>query len=877
MQEADALIRTKLHVPFIRPELVPRPRLQARIREGLLRPLTLITAPAGFGKTTLVASCMAACDVRLGWLSLDRNDNQLGRFLRYLVAALQQTDHTIGREAAQILATAREARPEAILTALVNDLSIAGREMALVLDDYQFIRRAAVHDSVTFLLEHGPTTFHLVIATRSDPPLPVARLRARGQMVELRAADLGFTEPEAAHFLNEIMGLGLDPRSVALLEARTEGWIAGLQMAALALQGAHSVQDRRDLAGFIERFSGTHRYILDSLREEVLAHQPPDIQRFLLFTSILERLTAPLCDALLENWETGQLHVRASEWHARHGSILEAIHHASQAADEERVERLIEQHYKQMVSRGEMSGYRFWTGRLSPELVHRRPWLCIYEAYSHAWFGELDEADRLLEAAKKHLCSGAPAHDTDSMQAHLAYVQSRVTAMRGDLPRAIDYCLEARQYAPAGNLALEFDTLVTLGYEYFLRGDHAHAGPILKEAIRSGTAAGALIYTVAASCFLARLYAVQGRLHKSYDTYQAAAQWIAEAGEEHRDASALVNAGLAALLCEWRDLDAALAHVEEGLALLPLWGKVDDLVLADLTLARIYLAQGQGKGAVEAAAQTIEEALHLVQTNGVFPEVHTAVEVAQVKLWLAQGDLPAAERWLASREEHSGSGHGFTFENELAHIAQARVLIALNRPQEAVALLSQLEQAARSAGRMGRAIEILFLEALALEAMGNSERAMPLLADALALAEPEGYVQAFVDEGRPMRKLLAQLMARLPAQAGAGPSEDYVRRLLDHLAPSPAAEPGQATAAPAADRPASRAEPAGQALVEPLTPRELQVLALIAQGMTNKEIARHLVVAPGTVKAHAASIYRKLDVANRTEAAARARQLGILP
>ncbi|MFN2225717.1 MAG: LuxR C-terminal-related transcriptional regulator, partial [Anaerolineae bacterium] len=553
---------------------------------------------------------------------------------------------------------------------------------------------------------------------------------------------------------------------------------------------------------------------------------------------------------------------------------LEAIHHASEATDEERVERLIEQHYKQMVSRGEMSGYRFWTGRLSQELVHRRPWLCIYEAYSHAWFGELDEADRLLEAAEKHLCSGAPAPGADSMQAHLAYVRSRVTAMRGDLPRAIEFCLEAREYAPAGNLALQFDTLVTLGYEYFLRGDYANAGPILEEAIRSGTTAGALIYTVAASCMVARLYAVQGLLNKSYDTYQAAAQWIAEADEEHRDARALVKAGMAAVLCEWHDLDAALAHIKEGLDLLPLWGKVDDLVLAYLTLARIHLAQANGRGAGKAPAQAIEEAVLLVQTNGVFSEARNAVEVAQVKLWLDQDDLPAAARWLASREEHSGSGQRFTYENELAHIAQARVLIALNRPQEAAALLSQLEQAARSAGRMGRVIEILLLEALALDATGNSARAIPVLTDALALAEPEGYVQAFVDEGQPMHRLLARWLA----QAGAGSLGAYARHLLGHLAGSPVTEPGQKAAAPAgASRVAGPVEPPKQALVEPLTGRELEVLNLIALGMTNQEIARQLVVARGTVKAHAASIYRKLDVANRTEAAARARQLRILP
>ena len=300
MQKADPLIRTKLRPPFSRLELVPRLRLQARIKEGLCGPLTLVTAPAGFGKSTLVASCVADCGMPVAWLSLDKDDNQVGRFLNYLVAALRQADNRVGNEAAQLLATAQQPVPEAILTCLINDLDAIDREFVLVLDDYHFINSQAVHDEVTFLLEHCPRTFHLVIATRSDPPLPLARLRARGQTVELRAAELGFTEPEAAQFLNDVMGLGLDAGSVAALEERTEGWIAGLQMASIALQSHLSMRDRGDASGFIEGFSGTNRYILDYLLEEVLAGQPPEIQRFLLHTSILERLTAPLCEAVLE-------------------------------------------------------------------------------------------------------------------------------------------------------------------------------------------------------------------------------------------------------------------------------------------------------------------------------------------------------------------------------------------------------------------------------------------------------------------------------------------------------------------------------------------------------------------------------------------------
>ena len=523
MQKADTLIHTKLRLPFTRSELVSRPRLQVQIAQGLCGPLTLITAPAGFGKTTLVAACIAGCRMPVAWLSLDKDDNQVERFLNYLVAAVQEADHTIGGEAEQLVRASQQTPTEAILSSLINDLDSAGREIAMVLEDYHLISNQDVHSAVAFLLEHCPRTFHLVIATRSDPPLPLVRLRARGQTVELRAVDLSFTEPEAAQFLNDIMGLRLDAGSVAVLKERTEGWIAGLQMAAL------SMRDREDVSEFIEGFSGTNRYILDYLLEEVLASQPPEIQRFLLYTSILERLTAPLCDFIMgyneeskmdgddrstrseslilhqsasnleylekanlflvplddeRQWYryhrlfadllrtqlhrllgaqgVAHLHVRASEWHGQHGSVLEAINHASMVSDDERVERLIEQNYMELMNRGEMSWIRSWTGKLSKEQVYRRPWLCIYEANSHAWFGELDEADRLLEEAEKRIRSDISAPDTQSMLGHLSYIKSRVTAMRGDIQRAIELCLAAPPHIYVRGPALQIYNKITL-------------------------------------------------------------------------------------------------------------------------------------------------------------------------------------------------------------------------------------------------------------------------------------------------------------------------------------------------------------------------------------------------------------------------------
>lgn len=925
MQKSNPLIHTKLRLPFIRPSLVPRPRLQAQVLQGLRAPLTLIIAPAGFGKTTLVASCLTSCGMPVAWLSLDKNDNQVERFVKYVVTALQETDNTVGSEAARLLVASQQALPETILTSLINDLDIAHKEIILVLDDYHFISSPAVHEAVAFLLEHCPNTFHLIMATRSDPPLPLTRLRARGQTVELRANDLSFTEPEAAQFLNDVMGLCLDAGSVAVLKERTEGWIAGLQMAAL------SMRDRKDVPRFIEAFSGTNRYILDYLLEEVLAGQSPEIRRFLLFTSILERLSAPLCDALLEEGgttlalyasagvedRTGQrsstileyleranlflvpldderlwyryhhlfadllraqlqkslgdqgvvrYHLRASEWYEQNGLTLDAIYHASMASDNEMVERLIEENYLEMMNRGEMSSVRFWMGKLSKELVYRRPWLCLYEAMNRSWFGQLEEANLMLNKAEERIRSEVSRSDRQTMLAYHDYVKSRVTAMQGDALRAIEFCRSARENVLADNLALQIDFSITLGYEYFLVGDFSNATETLNETIRSGSGAGAINNPVAAYCLLARLQMIQGRLHEAEDIFQKAAQLIHETGDQNLGVLGLVEVGTAALLCEWNDVETARVRLQGSLDYLPMWGKADDLCLAYVSLARIQLAQGHQTE----AAETIEKATQLIQTCGIFSEARGAVETARVKMWLIQGDWSAIDRWMVALDQRFGSHDPFRYEDELIHIMQARVFIAQNKLDEAIHLLSSLEESAQSSGRQGRLIEIMILKALAMQAARDATQAEIALTKSLALAEPGGYVRVFLDEGRPLQLLLAQWLAH----AGVGSLRDYAIRLLSAFKDgSLPISTAQETSSPTGASLASL----GQALVEPLSQRELEVIHLIALGRTNQEIARQLIVAPGTVKAHTASIYRKLDVTNRTEAAARARQLGILP
>lgn len=797
---AFPLLKTKLYIPGAPAARVVRSGLVERLSEAGNRALTILSAPAGFGKTTLLAEWIAQTRLPVAWLSLDNGDNDPFRFLSYLIAALESLQDGIGIEARRIMQASQPAPAHIILASLINDLARVAGPSILVLDDYQFISEHQVHEALAYLLDHIPANLHLVISTRADPPLQLGRLRASDQLLELRTQDLRFTPREAAEFLNAVMRLGLSAAEVQTLETRTEGWVVGLKMAGLSLKG------RAHASEFIRAFSGSHRYVLDYLVEEVLRRQPARVQTFLLHTSILEKLSAALCDVLMgEEWrQSGEnsqavleylersnlflipldderawfryhhlfsdllqarlqaalgaqavtrLHVCASDWHAQNGSLLEAIQHASLASDDERVERFIEQNYIELVRGGEQTWLRYWTSKLSKELVYRRPWLCIYEAYSHSWFGELDEAERLLDEAERRIQGLAGAPEAPLMQAHRAYVKSRVTAMRGDLPRAIEYCLAAREHIPASNLALQLDSLITLGYEYFLNGDYARGGPVLEETVHSGASAGAVINTVAAACVLARLYANQGRLEKSYETCQMAARSIPQASGKHLGARGLVEFGLAEVLCEWDELEAALAHMQQGLNWLPFWDKADDLALAQISLARIQLARGN----LDAAAEAVEKAVRFVQGRNVFSEARQAIELARVKLCLARGDLQSAGRWAAALGEPPGGDSPIGFAEEPARTGQARILLAQGKAAEAGVLLARLEDSARAGGRLSRLIEILNLKALALQAGGNHPQALSVLKESLALAAPAGYLRIFLDEGRPLLDLLGQM------------------------------------------------------------------------------------------------------------------------
>jgi LuxR family transcriptional regulator, maltose regulon positive regulatory protein len=899
MQKADTLIRTKLHLPFTRRGLVSRPRLQEQITQGLRGPLTLITAPAGFGKTILVASCVAGCGMPVAWLSLDKDDNQGERFLNYLVAALQEADRAIGEEAAQLMEGMQPAPPKAVLTSLINDVDTTGREIVLVLDDYHLIASQAVQEAVVFLLEHCPKTFHLVIATRSDPPLPLARLRARGQTVELRAADLRFTALEAAQFLNGVMGLRLEAGSVAVLEERTEGWIAGLQMAAV------SMRDREDTLGFIEGFSGTHRYILDYLLEEVLTGQPPEVQRFLLCTSILERLTAPLCDAvlagdagakgesvfvgssasMLEYLEQANLflvplddertwyryhnlfadllrarlhqaqpdfvpllHIRASAWLEQRGFITAAIHHLIVAQENGQAADLIE-HYGPVrwaesdLSVAQMAEY------LPPEMLRIRPKLGIYQAWILISQGRTPAAIPLLHDLKGHLSASGIDPSCVWMRSCvdllLAYISTpAVDQVQFPFP---DY--PALESMPKEETGLRNTADFLYAMLLCRLGELDRPAEILLYSVRRDTALQGTTAIPMAIPILARIRLMQGRLHEAADLCREYLKPIVNRGTKFFYMSGSLNIILGEVLREWNDLEGAEAQIRTGIQANEPWNNTASDAYGYSALARVQEAMGN----VEGAFLTQHKLDEIFEGRTRPPDWENEQRSLKVRIWLAKGDLASAVEWA----DHFSLSKAPGPPDETDQLTLARVRLAQKKYTDAQHILEALDRVPGIDKRVNRKLKIGILLACVLAGQNRFSQAMPVLESCLAMAEPEGHIRVFLDAGKLARDLLYAYLQTSPAI-----HQDYARKLLDAFLPSRGAgSPGL--------------QPAG--LIEPLTRRELEVLNLMALGRTNQEIARQLIVAPGTIKAHTASIYRKLDVANRTEAVARARQLCILP
>jgi LuxR family transcriptional regulator, maltose regulon positive regulatory protein len=905
--ERDVLLATKLYVPGLRPGFVARPRLVGALGRGL----TLVCAPAGFGKTTLLADWLRSGGWPVAWLSLDAGDNDPVRFWRHVVAALDRARPGISERVAPLLGPPPSSF-EGLVTALINELAAhpGENEMVLVLDDYHLIDARPVHASLGFLLEHLPPGLHLVLASRSDPPLPLARLRARGQLAELRTDDLRFTAEEAAALLRESAAPGLPDAAVTALVARTEGWAAGLQLAALSLQG------RSDIAGFVAAFSGSHRFILDYLTQEVLDGQPEQVREFLLETSVLERLSGGLCDAvtgrddgqaMLEHVEqaglflvpldevrgwwryhrlfadllrarvqqqrpgrVAVLHRAAAAWYQEHGLADEAVGHLLAAGDTASAARLIEQHFDAtLYLRSEGATAQRWLAALPAELVQTRPRLLLAQVLLAATLGRAEAMEPPLDGVERALAGTAPAVDEPfepsvgrassmlgNIPALIALHRGFLAQLRGDAESTAALASQALAELGADERLLSSTAQGLLAAAEWLRGRLAVAERAFLSSIAGWQAGQPISWGVYQ---LGQVQRAQGRLDAAAATYQQTLDIAAESGPPPTPPAGPAYVGLAEVAYQRNELDSARWQVTEGIALCRQFLYPAPLGTGLVTLAWIRQAQGDPGGALEAMGDAVRAALSPDVTDLLNP-----VPAQRARLLLTQGDVAAAARWAAERD--LGPDDEPAYPREREYLVLARVLLAQDLPAQALALLERTLAAAAAQSRTGSVIEISALRALALAACGDQNAAVDALARALALGYPQGYVRVFADEGAPMHTLLARLAAaeqdqRAPAR---GINADYLAAVLRACRQADAMPP-------------RRRDGTLTGMAEPLTGRELEVLRLIAAGRSNQRIASELFVSLDTVKKHVTHVLGKLGAANRTEAAARARQLGLIP
>ncbi len=925
------LLATKLYIPPARPSLVHRARLIERLNTGLHGKLTLISAPAGFGKTTLISEWLEGIARPAAWLSLDESDNDPTQFLTYLVAALQRINRDWEAAMLSLLQSPQLLREpagrELLLTSLINQVLETPQGFILVLDDYHLIEAQPIHDALTFLLDHLPPPMHLVITTREDPQLPLARLRARGQMTELRAADLRFTPDEAAIFLNQVMRLGLSTVDLAALEPRTEGWIAGLQMMALSLQG------RTDTTDFIRAFTGSHHFIIDYLVEEVLQRQPERVRNFLLQSSILDRLSGPLCVAvtgqidgrgMLETLERsnlfliplddqrqwyryhhlfadvlqarlrqeqpaaeGDLHQRASQWYAQHNLPVDALRHTLAAKDFARAAELVELAVPAMSRSRQEATLLGWLQAIPDEMVRARPLLSAYYAGMLLQNGQtkgvesrLQNAERWLDASSTPTASEPAMIDQAEMidqgkmivvdqaefaqlPAWIAIYRAGYALVRGNVHDTLHYAQRAIDLVAEENSIQRGAATALLGLAYWTNGNLDAAYRIYADGMASVQRAGYISDAIGGVIALADIRIAQGHLHEAMRIYERGLQLAtAQHGEGTRPVlrgTADMYVGMSELHREHDDLPAATHHLLQSQELGQFAGFPQNPYRWRVAMARIRQAQGDLEGALD----LLHEAERLYVSD-FFPNVHP-VTALTTRVWLAQGRLGEALNWV--REQGLSAQDDLSYLHECAHITLARVLLARYKSEhtdrarlEASELLARLLQAAEEGGRMGSVIEILLLQALAHQAQGDIHAALMPLQRALTLAEPEGYVRLFVDEGPPMAQLLRNAAVRETRPA-------YVGNLLTALGAEQPASAGQVLLSPS---------PIAHPLIEPLSERELAVLRLFKTELSGPEIAQELVIALSTVRTHTKSIYSKLNVNSRRAAVKRAAELDLI-
>lgn len=910
---ATPILNTKLHIPQIRPNLVSRLRLNSRLEEGMDGKLTLVCAPAGYGKTTLVSAWVEQTDRPVAWLSLGEGENDPNRFLAYFVASLQAIKANIGEGALGVLQSPQPPAFEMALTALINEIAAIQTSFALVLDDYHLITAQPVFEILAFLLNHLPGQMHLVLIGRVDPPLPLSRLRARGQMTEIRSDELRFTEAEATAFLNDLTGLDLAPEEIIALEARTEGWVTGLQLAALSLQG------RENKGEFIDAFSGTHHYIIDYLVDEVIARQDEITQTFMRRTSILDSFSAPLCDAVLETsnsqgilrlleeanlflvplddnrrWyryhhlfadflnqrlrerdhkHIPELHQRASKWHEKHGLVEEAAKHALAANDFRLAACLIKDLVEVLWERGEPTSILEWLERLPNEHISSRPDLCIFHAWAlfmngqnEAAEGRLQEAEKALDSLTEGDCE-VSQEDQEwlgelarrEQRGRVAAVRASIAFRQGDAPGIFHYSNQALEYLPETSSIWRCMAGMVLGMAQDLSGDTTGASRTLFEAVEMSKASGNIYLILSASLHLGSVMITQGRLRQVHKLCQDLIQLAEERRVLHTEMAGCLYDELGSVLCEWNDLDGGMSHLKKGAELSEQGFDVGVLGYSYLTSIRALYTQRD----LARAEEIIQKMEKMERDSDVPPWYTSPKEAWKARLLLLKGDLDAVSYWVQERGLDADGELLFMREEEF--IILARILFAEGKLEKSLDLLKRLLLEAEKGGRIAIVAQILMIQSLVHQEKGQFGIALTQLERALSLTKPGGYIRLYIDEGEPMRMLLHQA-----ASHGIFPT--YVAKLLAAFQAE-----GQNGNYPLKESRHTTAQPMYlHKMADQLSTRELAVLKLLTTELTGPEIARELTVSINTMRTHTKNIYSKLDVNNRRAAVLRAEELNLI-
>jgi LuxR family maltose regulon positive regulatory protein len=897
---SQQLLQTKLQIPHRRTPAVVRSRLIARLNSGLESKLILVSAPAGFGKTTLITEWAASCHYPSTWLSLDEHDNELATFMSYLIAALKKVKPSLGENAPDFTNSLQEFPLEPVLTVLINEITSIPDQFLAIIDDYHTITNQSIHKVFSFLLGNLPANMHLVIASRFDPPLNLAHLRGRGQLTELRADDLRFTSEEIAEFLNRVMELNLNAEELDLLDTRSEGWIAGLQMAALTLKG------RTDATGFIKALSKSRRDMLDYLFEEVFNQQTADIQSFLLQTSILDRLNPSLCNAVSERQDSDKildtieranlfvfplddelhwyhyhplfkdllqhslsnthpemlpvLHRRASEWYEREDFFTLAIAHALKAQDYDRAALLIWKRAEEILLQGEFATYLSWMDSFPQSIIQMYPDLILHRLLAEilAMGLTLDDVEVRLQELEK---SGP---QNNLIRGVAMALRAVALGNQADLSRNAALCRKALELLPPDSTFWRGIATAGLRQYWLLEGGVPSiptAIKLYKDAIETGRKIGNIFFRVVGRRRLAEAYVAAGQLRQAYNYYQEILDEGVNRQGQLMPLASFGLFGLGMLHRERNELEKALSYLKKGITLeggkLGRW-QVDSII----EMARTRQAMGD----LEGASRHLQRALQLVSKFPRYRESHESnITTHEIILALARGDMEKVSTWVNDIDPVA-LADSFAIEGEipvyiprypareLQLLTLARAYLAQNKPAEALKLLEAITKAAIKLGRAGVMLEANILSALAYKALGEVEKAMSHLKEALQAAEPEGYTRVFLDAGPAVSSLLYEAVRQ-------GITPAFAHRLI--------------AAFPAHELPPQRADKSIK-MEEPLSDREMSVLALIAQGLSNKDIGQRLFIETRTVKWHTSNILGKLGVQNRTQAVVRARELGIL-